>query len=121
MYPEWVKKHKKKGTNISRINGKYYLYAVTSVWNKEKGRAQMVNKGYLGRITEEGFIPKGEKKQKREGPVSVKEFGATNTLYEMSADIRQRLEGSFGKDGLTVYTLALMPFFKNNTFSVQLP
>ena len=28
MYPEWVMKHKKKGTNISCINGRYYLYEV---------------------------------------------------------------------------------------------
>ena len=57
MYPEWVIKHKTKGTNISCINGRYYLYEVSSVWNKEKGRAQKVTNRYLGRITEDGFIP----------------------------------------------------------------
>ena len=57
MYPEWVMKHKTKGTNISCINGRYYLYEVSSVWNKEKGRAQKVTNKYLGRITEDGFIP----------------------------------------------------------------
>jgi len=31
MHPEWVTKHKQKGTNISHINGKYYLYAVNAV------------------------------------------------------------------------------------------
>ena len=36
MYPEWVLKHKTKGTNISRIKGKYYLYAVSSKWNKRE-------------------------------------------------------------------------------------
>jgi transposase len=116
MYPEWVEKQRKKGTNISCINGKYYLYAVTSVWNKEKGRAQMVNKGYLGRITEEGFIPKSEKKPKYEPAVTVKEFGATNVLYEMSGDIREKLEASFGDSGLTVYAIALMRLLNNCPF-----
>jgi len=57
MYPDWVVKHKQKGTNISCIDGRYYLYEVSSVWNKEKGRAQKVTNKYLGRITEDGFIP----------------------------------------------------------------
>ena len=44
MYPEWVTKHRRKGTNISCIRGKYYLYEVGSKWNKEKGRAQKITK-----------------------------------------------------------------------------
>jgi len=48
MYPDWVIKQKRKGTNISCINGRYYLYAVGSVWNKEKGRAQKITQEYLG-------------------------------------------------------------------------
>jgi len=116
VYPEWVTKHRRKGTNISCINGKYYLYAVASVWNREKGRAQMVNKGYLGRITEKGFVPKEDKYPKIETPVNVKEFGATNVLYEISADIRERLERTFGCDGLTVYAIALMRLLNNCPF-----
>ena len=116
MYPEWVTKHKRKGTNISCIGGKYYLYAVTSVWNKEKGRAQMVNKGYLGRITQEGFIPKHEKKPMPETNISIKEYGATKTLYDMSGDILGRLREIFGTDGETIYTMALLRFLRNCPF-----
>ena len=50
-YPEWVLKHKAKGTQINCVNGHYYLYEVSSVWNKEKGRAQKITKAYLGTIT----------------------------------------------------------------------
>ena len=39
MYPDWVNKHKTEGTNISKINGHYYLYEVSSVWSKD-GHAQ---------------------------------------------------------------------------------
>ena len=29
-YPDWVAKHKEKGTYINYANGKYYLYAANS-------------------------------------------------------------------------------------------
>ena len=31
----------------NRYNGRYYLYSVSSVWNKEKGRAQKITNEYL--------------------------------------------------------------------------
>ena len=80
MYPDWVLKHKKKGTNISCINGRYYLYSVSSVWNKEKGRAQKITNEYLGRITENGFIPSKKRAIKTETSVTVKENGASSVL-----------------------------------------
>ena len=36
MYPDWVLKEKRPGTNISKIGNNYYLYEVTSQWDKEK-------------------------------------------------------------------------------------
>lgn len=66
-HPEWVIKHKKKCTEIRYRNGKYYLNEYSSVWNKEKKRAQKVTGKYLGVITEEhGLVPPG---QSRRGPV----------------------------------------------------
>ena len=56
-HPDWVLKHKRKGTQINCVNGHYYLYEVSSVWNKKKGRAQKITKAYLGSITEDGLIP----------------------------------------------------------------
>lgn len=38
--PEWVAKHKVKGTEVRLFKGKYYLYEISSKWNKEKKRAQ---------------------------------------------------------------------------------
>lgn len=66
-HPEWVLKHKKKCTEIRCRNGKYYLYAYSAVWNKEKKRAQKVTGKYLGIITEEhGLVPPGKS---RRGPI----------------------------------------------------
>ena len=57
-YPEWVMKHKKKGTYINRVGDKYYLYAAHSERIKGTGKVRRVSDGYLGRITEQdGLIP----------------------------------------------------------------
>jgi predicted transposase YbfD/YdcC len=59
-HPEWVLKHKIPGTEIRCIKGKYYLYGYTTVWSKEKKRAQKKTTKQIGVITEEfGLIPTG--------------------------------------------------------------
>jgi len=56
-YPEWVLKHKTKGTYINCINGRYYLYGAHSERIPGTKKVKRIFDGYLGRITEEdGFI-----------------------------------------------------------------
>ena len=116
MHPDWVLKHKAKGTNISQIRGKYYLYEVGSVWNKEKGRAQKITKRYLGRITEAGLVAPKEKSAKIEAPVSVKEYGAASVVAELGKDILQKLEEAFPGEARTVFALAAMRVVEPNPF-----
>ena len=97
-YPEWVLKHKAKGTQINCVNGHYYLYEVSSVWNKEKGRAQKITKAYLGTITEEGLIPpRTTRNMKLSNAASLnhKEFGASQYLQDISGDIIASLKDQF--------------------------
>ena len=108
MYPDWVLKHKTKGTNISRIKGKYYLYAVSSKWNKEKGRAQKITTEYLGRITEEGLIAPKSKIAKINTPVTVKEYGVSSVLCLMGADIIDKLREVFPVHGDQIITMAVL-------------
>lgn len=66
-YPAWVRKHRKKNTEIRLIEGKYYLYERTSTWSPEKKRAKKITGKYLGSIhPEHGLIPQG---MSRRGPV----------------------------------------------------
>lgn len=61
QFPEWVLAHKKPGTELRMIRGKYYVYACTSKYDKENKRAKKKTGPYLGKITEaEGFVPKKE-------------------------------------------------------------
>ena len=56
-HPAWALAHRKPGTELRLLRGKYYLYAYTSVYSKEKKKAQKISGKCLGRITEqEGFI-----------------------------------------------------------------
>lgn len=65
-HPDWVIKHKKPGTEIRKIREKYYLYGYTTVWSKEKKRAQKKTTKQIGIITEEfGLIPTGMSKKGR--------------------------------------------------------
>jgi transposase len=116
MYPDWVTKHKQKGTNISYIRGHYYLYAVSSVWNKEKGRAQKKTNKYLGRITEDGLIPpkrrvvtiQEEVAAPSDASITTKTYGAVHVLSELGSDILGVLSTIFGAYGPVIFVLAAL-------------
>jgi len=64
-HPDWVLTRKKPGTEIKRINGRYYLYAVKSQYDKDLKRPKKISLGILGRIYEkEGFIASEKKELK---------------------------------------------------------
>lgn len=68
-FPEWVLKHRKTNTEIKKINGRFYLYAVKSLYDKDKKRSRKISLGILGSISEDkGFVAsqKNELKQKSE-------------------------------------------------------
>jgi len=115
-YPDWVEKHRQKGTNISCINGKYYLYAVSSKWNKEKGRAQKKTDKYLGRITEDGFIPKAVRDLSEKSVATVKEYGATSAIIELGKDLLEKLRRKFGRDGETIFAIAMSRLIEQSPF-----
>lgn len=107
-YPDWVEKYKLKGTNISCIRGKYYLYAVSSVWNKEKGRAQKVTGKYLGRITETDGLIQPKEKEEKMTKVTLKEYGASSVLAETGSDIYTALKEIFPNEADRIFTLAIL-------------
>ena len=116
VYPEWVEKHRKKGTNISYINGNYYLYAVSSRWDKEKGRSQKKTDAYIGKITEKGLMPKKVKPPKAEPTAAVKEYGATCAVMGLSEELLQKLRNKFGTSGEVVYAIAMSRFIDQCPF-----
>ena len=41
--PDWVKKHKTKGVEIRVSGNRYYAYEMTSIWNREKKKADNIS------------------------------------------------------------------------------
>ena len=61
-HPLWALEHKKPGTELKLVNGRYYLYEVKSVYDKTLKRSKKISGSILGRITEaEGFVPSEKK------------------------------------------------------------
>lgn len=88
--------HKIKGSEIKFINGNYYLYKVSSRWNKEKKRAEKISGEFIGRITPEGLLTRSTgTPQILAKSVSVKEYGASHYLYKEHTDILQALQTHF--------------------------
>ena len=107
-YPDWVLRHKTKGTNISCIQGKYYLYSVSSVWSKEKGRSQKITRGYLGRITEDGLVPPKRKLAKPLSSITVKEYGASSFFKAIGHDIFEKLAEYFSGHAEKLFSIAVI-------------
>lgn len=116
-HPEWATKHKVKGTELRYIRGKYYLYKITSRWDKEKKVTKKITLGMIGRITEqEGLIAKGEstgRKKVAHQDISVKEYGASNILSDfLGGDIIKKLQSCFPDTWQTITVLALQKLIK---------
>ncbi|MEI6436834.1 MAG: hypothetical protein WCP32_18570 [Bacteroidota bacterium] len=56
-YPTWVDKHRKPGTEIRKFGTKFYIYEVSSYYDKVKKKGRKKTGIFLGAITEaEGFL-----------------------------------------------------------------
>lgn len=92
-YPDWVMKHKEKGTYVNFVNGKYYLYKAHSERVPGTKKVRRVFDGYIGRITEEdGLIPARDKVTDE---VVVYEYGLCMTMLTLCGDITKGLNREF--------------------------
>lgn len=95
-YPDWVIAHKKKGTYINFVNGKYYLYAAHSERVPGTKKVRRISDGYIGRITQdEGLIPARDKVR---GEVYVYEYGLCMTILDtcdmVAVSLRREFRGA---------------------------
>lgn len=114
-HPDWVMKHKSKGTEIRKIGSNYYLYKIRSEWDKDKKRARKITEKFLGKITEEGLIkPKLERIIESQKNISVKEYGATRFITSESQDIIQNLKEVFPDSWKEIFTFAMFRFISSS-------
>jgi len=92
-YPDWVLRHKKKGTYVNRVGDKYYLYAAHSERVPGTNKVRRVHDGYIGRITEQdGLVPARDKVQ---GEVIVYEYGMCMTTLKLCDKVHAGLRREF--------------------------
>jgi len=114
-HPEWATKHKRKGTELRHINGKYYLYEVSSKWNPTLKRSQKITGKLLGKITEkDGFVESSKallRKQKLTPTnISVKEYGVTAFIDRYLSEYKQLLKKHFPEYWRSIIALAFSRF-----------
>lgn len=99
-HPQWALAHKRKGTELRLISGTYYLYEVSSKWNKEKKRSVKITGKLLGKITEtDGFVESDKARLRKQHlqieSVQVKEYGVTATIDTLFGDTLHALKQYF--------------------------
>ena len=97
--PNWVKKHRKPKQEIKQIGGRYYVYAVSSVWDAERKVTKKVSGKLIGRITKDkGFETREEYSSQSinlRTPIQTKEYGVTTLVTQMMKDSIQHLREVF--------------------------
>lgn len=105
-YPDWVLKHKEKGTYINYSNGKYYLYAAHSERVPGTNKVRRICDAYLGRITEkDGLIPPRDKVS---GDVIVLEYGFSTLLLQTGKRIHSGFRRNFRQNADFIMSAAIL-------------
>jgi len=131
-HPAWALAFKRKGTELRLLNGRYYLYEVTSKWSPEKKRSVKITGKLLGSITEaSGFVESEKERLRRQQiryeRIQVKEYGITAVIIYLFAELISALQAFFPDSwkrliilayGRLVYQSSLknMSFHYSNSF-----
>ncbi len=135
-HPEWAVKCRRPGTELRFIGGHYYLYEVSSVYDKEKKRARKKTGKLLGKITEENGFVESEKYRlarlakkmvmpENGSAISIREYGLSSfMLGEKTSHISGALKGVFPSTwdkilGLAYCRLAYQSPLKNMQYRLQ--
>ena len=91
IYPPWVEKYRESGKTIRRTKDGFALYHCTT--KREEGKPPRYYQEYLGKITEEGFIPK---KGTLPEPTTL-EYGLSHLIWKnFASTLIHRLYGGSG-------------------------
>lgn len=106
-FPSWALQHRKPGTELRQIKGHYYLYSISSRWDKDTKKTKKTTGPIIGRISPGGeLIPSthrsGERKEKlARDPlelvhtISIKELGLAHFFLVHMKDIVDQLKNCF--------------------------
>jgi len=139
-YPQWALAHRKPGTELRLLQGKYYyLYQVASVYDSVSKKSKKITGKLLGRITEkEGFIEsqkhalikKASASTIDTSTLSIKEFGFTCYINTLAGEQKEKLKLFFPEQWEQIWAITYcrllhnspiknMPFHLSKTLLVQ--
>lgn len=107
VYPEWVQKHRARGTTVKKKGKAYYLYKRTSRRIPGKKYPQPVDT-YIGIITPEGVV-RTQKKKLTLSDIEVREFGFSKALWELCPQGWKDVLGNEWEDVLAALILRRSP------------
>ena len=103
------KKKRKVPLELKKIRGNYYLCRVSSVWDSKRGRARKISGEYLGRMTKQGLVAAGIKRNVR----SVFEYGNARLLYNMAEEIIPLLKEAFQREWKEIIAMAIVKVIRD--------
>jgi len=93
---------------VRQINGRYYVYSYTSVWDSQKKRPKKVTGPCLGKITkEDGFI-RSKKYFVKPQSVTVREYGIYQLFVQLGTPVFERLKEHVPSIYREVFVIALL-------------
>ena len=97
-HPTWATKYRESGKELRLLNGRYYLYEISSRYDPERKRTVKVTGKILGRITkDDGLIESDKRKLAQVKEVSHYEYGVSQFILNQSVYLK-RLEQHFPDD-----------------------
>lgn len=106
-FPSWALQHRKPGTELRKIKGHYYLYSISSRWDKATKKTKKTTGPIIGKINPDGvLVPSIRRDGKREEKltrdplelthtISTKEFGLSHFFLVHMKDIVEQLKNCF--------------------------
>lgn len=131
-FPDWVLQHKRSGTEVRCIKGRYYLYEVSSKWDKTLKRPKKKTGAYLGSITPQGLKPKRNTTLNiSQQSIQIRHFGAVDYLKNNNKDILKALQDIFPHHWETLFVCAIfrllhrsplkkMSFYFQNSYASEI-
>ena len=128
--PSWALRHRKPGTELRCINGHYYLYSVTSQWDKDAKKTRKKTGQIIGKISPSGeLIPskrrEGRKKEMRNNlqllsEIAVKEYGLSHFFLFHMQDVCVQLQACFPEHWPYILGAAYCRLYKQSPIN-QMP
>lgn len=130
-FPSWALAHRKPGTELRCIKGHYYLYAVTSRWDKSTKKTKKITSHIIGKIIPSGeLIPSKRRDENKKrniknkfellAEISVKEYGLSHFFLFHLKDICAQLKSCFPEHWPYILGAAYCRIYKQSPIN-QMP